>query len=277
MSISIDIESISPSMAKAYLRQNIETNRKPKESKINGYARDMAAGDWKLTGEAIKFANTGELIDGQNRLSAIVQSGATITMLVVRNVESEAMSVIDSGAPRSVADALTILGLTETNSAKDLVAVARIHRAWSAGELPHAGSKDNGRYAGTATELQGYIERNPLVYSATRFASQAKRFLRLPVGAIGVAFSEFKTLSEEDCAEFFERIRSGATSGKGDPFYALQRRVSSDKERIGGSIPPSTALYYLMRTWNAVREGESMDHLQVGSALSGWTSIPAPR
>ena len=46
---SVSVETITPSIAEQYLAKNIK-NRSKKPIKIALYARDMAAGDWGLTG-----------------------------------------------------------------------------------------------------------------------------------------------------------------------------------------------------------------------------------
>src|SRR5664279_4273925 len=74
-----DIEVITPSLAATYLEANIK-NRKVKEKAVQRYAADMVAGEWMLTGEAIKFSDEGSLLDGQNRLRAIVMSRTPIPM-----------------------------------------------------------------------------------------------------------------------------------------------------------------------------------------------------
>lgn len=68
----------------------------------------MASGNWRYTGEGIKFGPDGTLLDGQTRLRAIVLSGVTITMPVWRGIDPDAQLVMDSGRPRSNSDALSM-------------------------------------------------------------------------------------------------------------------------------------------------------------------------
>ena len=46
----------------------------------------MRNGLWELNGAAIVIDEFGNLIDGQHRLSAVVESGTTQQFVVVRNV-----------------------------------------------------------------------------------------------------------------------------------------------------------------------------------------------
>jgi len=69
----------------------------------------MLAGQWKLTGDSIKF-NGSSLIDGQHRLQAIVRSGVTVKCLVVRNLARDVFDVLDTGRSRQAGDVLSGYG-----------------------------------------------------------------------------------------------------------------------------------------------------------------------
>lgn len=277
MPIQTRVETITPAIASKYLERNAPTNRKPKDSKIGLYAREMAAGRWQMTGEAIKFSDDGTLIDGQNRLRAIVRADVPVSMLVVRGLPAEAMPVLDSGSSRTAADALTISGLVQGTDAKNVAATVRGHLAWVNGDIPHAGVKDGGRTAATRLELQDHLEAHPDLIQATHDAVKIYRVLKLPIGSIATARYVFNQIDKVDSDAFFETIISGATNGVGDPLYTLQKRVVSDKSVGTGRISFALGLFYLFRTWNAVRKGESIQKFQVGSALTGWKQIPTPK
>lgn len=64
---------ITPEMAKKYL-QNMKTNRNISFARVNAYARDMERGAWQENGESIVFNKSGQLVNGQHRLAAIVKA-----------------------------------------------------------------------------------------------------------------------------------------------------------------------------------------------------------
>jgi hypothetical protein len=110
------IETITPATAKAYLEKNT-ANRNLREGFVNYLANEMITGRWKLTNQGIAFFTDGTLADGQHRLSAVIQSGATIEMQVTRGMEKDAMSAIDVGAKRSIADFLHLhYGVKDANA-----------------------------------------------------------------------------------------------------------------------------------------------------------------
>ena len=135
--VDAEIVHVTPDTAQSWLSRNT-SNRNLKTTKIALYARDMAAGNWLLTGEAIKFSADGTLLEGQNRLHAVVASGATVPMFVIRGLDPAVQGVMDTGAPRTGGDALTMRGI---NQAKDVAAAASTLLQYRRGLLWHCMSQ----------------------------------------------------------------------------------------------------------------------------------------
>lgn len=110
------IETITPAIAAQYLKKNTN-NRNLRDSFVYYLANEMIAGRWQITNQGIAFFADGQLADGQHRLQAVVQSGITIKVMVTRGLPLDAMSAIDVGAKRSVADFLHLHhGVTDANN-----------------------------------------------------------------------------------------------------------------------------------------------------------------
>jgi hypothetical protein len=108
----IEWEEIGPDLAAEYLKRNV-SNRVVRKGTVAAYARDMRLGHWIPTHQGIAFNDRDELIDGQHRLHAIIDSGATVRMLVTHGIPAEmgemrTMDAVDRGAVRSVADQLQL-------------------------------------------------------------------------------------------------------------------------------------------------------------------------
>ena len=84
---------ITPDMAAQMLERNT-MNRNISQLNVTRYANDMASGAWEQNGETIKIAEDGTILDGQHRLWAIIESGVTVTMIVVYNVRKEARETV---------------------------------------------------------------------------------------------------------------------------------------------------------------------------------------
>ena len=69
--------ALTPELATKLLARNTH-NRTISSSRIRQYAADMAAGNWAFNGEAIKVSEGGQILDGQHRLRAVIESDVTI-------------------------------------------------------------------------------------------------------------------------------------------------------------------------------------------------------
>ena len=86
--LTVEVEIITPDMADTYLQNNAH-HRKVKQKKVDQYVKDLQEGDWHLNGKTITFDKNGRLLGGQHRLNAVVQSGKSLTTLVVRGLDPE--------------------------------------------------------------------------------------------------------------------------------------------------------------------------------------------
>lgn len=101
------VELITPHKAQEYLRNN--HNRPLSKRIVHGYAQQMRRGEWVLTHQGLAFSADGQLLDGQHRLSAIIASGCSVSMLVSRHVPDVAQLSMDIGAKRTVTDAAKLV------------------------------------------------------------------------------------------------------------------------------------------------------------------------
>ena len=103
------ILDITPEMAKEFLKNRNPENRAIRRNTVHSYAEAMKNGGWQLNAEGISFYENGTLRDGHHRLLAIVESGATVRMLVTYDVPNESY-ICDRGLARSAGDVLKMAG-----------------------------------------------------------------------------------------------------------------------------------------------------------------------
>jgi hypothetical protein len=107
---------ITPDLARAWLELRSK-NRAISPIQTKRYVNDMRRNRWRLSGETIKFDNSGRLIDGQHRLTACIEANVTFESWVVWGLDSCAMEVIDSGKKRTPGDMLQIRGVSNPKQA----------------------------------------------------------------------------------------------------------------------------------------------------------------
>lgn len=118
---------MTPEWAEDLLEHNHSYNRNPKDKRIASYAREMASGLWRLTHQAIAVDEDGNLVDGQNRLMAVMRAGVEVPMVLVTGVPRKSMVGVDCGVTRNVADAAKVSG--KPLPATQYASVARIMMA----------------------------------------------------------------------------------------------------------------------------------------------------
>lgn len=107
---------ITPGMAKKCLERNKIENRNLSRGRVNAMVSDLKNGKWVLTHQGIAFDDEGNLLDGQHRLAACVQSGVSFETLVTKGMTKEVCVAIDNTRPRTIIDHAKQLGLDMSTS-----------------------------------------------------------------------------------------------------------------------------------------------------------------
>lgn len=220
------VESINPVKAKAYLATN-HANRPVTPTNVGKLAAAMKAGDWALNGEALKFDDHGNLIDGQHRLHAVIAANATIETLVIRGIARETFNTIDTGRVRSAGDVLAIHGFKNVNI---LAAAAKLVCCHDAGNIYSFSNMSVSNKA-----IEACVENNPglipwcsdhttkHIYSASMRAAISYLYVR-------------KGCSEERVKEFWERLGDGVGLTVDSPVRQLRERFLQIKSKTGENL-----------------------------------------
>lgn len=149
---AFDVEVITPAAASNMLETINVKNRKIRPAVVSRYAAMMKSGDWKLSPEAIVIANTGRLLNGQHRLSAVAKSGVAVRFLVIRGPNEDVFEVLDRGSVRSTADAL--------QSEKRVTEVARLVLSLFHGNTRMTNDPDVARVIGKISKVHADLMEN---------------------------------------------------------------------------------------------------------------------
>jgi hypothetical protein len=105
--------ALTPEMAERIIEHCNLSNRKVRQNKVLEWAEYMNDGVWELRGEII-MTESGELIDGQHRILAVVESGQTVPFIlsiIPTKSAKEVNRYLDSGVPRNLVDYLHFNGV----------------------------------------------------------------------------------------------------------------------------------------------------------------------
>lgn len=111
-SFHTQVVDMTPEWASELLKGNTN-NRGLSRTKVKSFTKQIVNGKWRKTGQGISVASNGRLLDGQTRLSAVVQSGRSVPMVVAWNCDEDSFAVFDTGRARSATDVLKIAGLAQ--------------------------------------------------------------------------------------------------------------------------------------------------------------------
>ena len=207
------VEKIDPATATRWLEQNTH-NRRIRETVTNRYARDMAAGNWELNGEAIKFSGEGILLDGQQRLTAVVRSGATIESLVIFGLPAEAQASLDQGMKRRTADILGLTGETDPFVAAAAIALAMLYE--------RDGMKAQAKAWPSAVEQARWYHDHPGVHHSVELGIKASKTMVIAGGVSAALHLIIAQKHPTQADEFFNEIITGVGSTVDSPVMAYR-------------------------------------------------------
>lgn len=107
--VSVDIRTIGPEEALRLLSTN-SSNRSISSNNVARYTKDILEGRWPLNGETITLDPDGNLLDGQHRLTAVVNANRAVDFIVITGISPEARSTMDTGKSRNGKDIVKMIG-----------------------------------------------------------------------------------------------------------------------------------------------------------------------
>jgi hypothetical protein len=260
--ITTEIIKVSPSMAEKMLGKNVK-NRHMNARAVDRYKDAMLAGEWLVTGEAIKFGADGALLDGQHRLAAIIAADKTIPLVVIKGLPSAAQNVLDTGRARTVGDQLGIAGFVDPNA---LAACAKACIEYEEGRL---GDRSN---SPSTPRVMEFVEGNGLLAFAVSKGRGINKGCDLRPAVAAMALYELMKIDDSAAQEFFERLTDGVNLPSGSPILTLRAKLRSVHDEHTW-LPIDVLVSLVFRTWNAWRAGRKLSSLML---YRNGEPIPCP-
>lgn len=251
--ITHSIEEVTPAMAERMLEKN-SVNRDISKPSVDQYARSMASGLWLPS--VIWIDTEGNIIDGQHRLTAVVQSGHKIKFIIVRNAPKMMQDVLDTGKKRTIKDVLSFKG---EENAQQLGAIARLVNLVVTQRIGLAQMNLSNE------ELLGTIEMYPDMRPAAEIAEWAKynRAFNMNPSVIGTAWWLIaRKFSADEATRFINRVCTLVGEREGSPILALNKRVS-EMRKNNQRFSVRDQLAVLLKVWNYDATGRSIRSITV--------------
>ncbi|CCH02049.1 hypothetical protein FAES_4049 [Fibrella aestuarina BUZ 2] len=264
-SMTVGLEEITPEVARTMLADN-QNNRTLTNRHVDFLAEQMRAGKWQVTGEPIKIATTGRLLDGQHRLMAVVKSDTTQSFWVARNCDPEIFSVLDTGRVRRAADVLSIEGYKNVSALSGLIRLVILHQQ---GRLSSWGVKTRTLTNQDIVDFQRQEDMTPYINVGVTLYAKSRL---LTTTEYAFLYYLLGKLDNEQALAFVKRIASGAGLVDNSPELLLRQRLEAGQMgRL--NLSNIERLTLCIKAWNARRGGEALTVLRV-SASEGF---PTPK
>ena len=254
----------TPAKAQACIEKG-GANRKLSEARVVQYTSAMKAGAWKKNGETIKISTNGQVMDGQHRLKAVVESNKTSEMRTVRNVTPSVILTVDDGFKRTTAHALTIIGEASTTTlAHSLMLIVR----WQDGTLDSLRTRRNIQRPRRDEQLKALKKNGEIrTYLAMPMARKQKLLTR----SVFCFLYYVCGISDQDKAdEFFTSLETGLNLNQASPIYVLRERLIKSRMETSNSLRLDTTakIQITIKAWNAFVKGTTIKMLRTPKTAS---------
>lgn len=235
---STRVETVTPELAAEWLTRN-RRNRALQARAVKALVDAIKAGEWRMTHQGVAFGSDGNLYDGQHRLTAIVEAGVAVPMLVTRGLERAALDAIDTGQVRKAHDVLSIADGIHIDHHRRAILIA-------ADELVRNGTLNGVRLRANVHILRSAMQEHgddmDAVIAVAGITGRLKN-----AAVIAPLVITHRTLPSQTI-EFAECFASGAEMAAGHPALALRNFVLVQYAK-GGSHTARNDL--AMRTFSA--------------------------
>jgi hypothetical protein len=254
--VSATVVNVTPKLAEELLAKNAR-NRNIRASRVAEYAREMQAGNWLINGETIVVSESGNLLNGQHRLKAVIKADVAVPMLLATGVAESAFPTLDAGLSRKAADTLNLRGVA---SATRVAAMARL-------VLNYVNdSKINDRRS--PREIDEVVRDHPEIIDYTNAYRRLIALGRTGAAACVMIADRFSGKSPL-VTEFAEGVMSGADLAEGDVRLAYRNRmIGLNRSGAGFQITNITSWHYTQVAIDHWVSGRPRTQLRLGAGES---------
>lgn len=268
------VETITPKKAQKYLEANTH-NRRVRNKTVQFYAKQMAEGDWELTGEPIIFSNEGVLLNGQHRLHACIESNTSFKTFVVRGSPDESFAKIDQNIPRQASD---IVGREGFAQAIRKSAASRIILAFE--DLEDAVGDDYSQPAlntkRSHAEILAFVGNYDEILSegCSIIIKDDGTSICKPPAVFVALYAIFALKNRKRAKEFFHQLVSGEVLERDDPASRLRQVLISSLSQPNVKRKKQWILAVTIKAWNLFLQDKQIRQLKFGENEK-WPRIRA--
>jgi len=249
--IKTRIELITPERARCILNQNT-ANRPLVKRNLENLKLAIKTGQWKMNGDTIRITKDGDLLDGQHRLMAIVETGIACESLIIEGLCNDVFTTIDQGAVRTLGHMMALGGTKNYTATASIIPLLINYKS---GIQPMRVAKNK-----TKEDLLGFYDmQKQFVDEAAAFTTSSK-ILRswFSPAYLGFLYYTFCEINKYDADLFFDILKTGLQKDdKTQPIVLREKiiQILSSPLRKEDSLTKSA---YCIFAWNAFRSDKKI-------------------
>lgn len=270
--LTMEYVEVTPDMAWDFLSRTTIKNRFITQSTVHKYARQIMAERWCVTGEALKFDDVGNLLDGQHRLWGFIETGLeSAVFLVIKNIPASSQSFIDTPKPRTPANTLEMEGVPDPRIA---AATVKMLNEYEHNRMPGSSAW---RVALDNQGIYQYTLDHPDVLTSVSAVADSKGLKDLGKPAT-IAFTHCVTsrLNPTVAADFWRRIAEADYDGLGDPVQRIRERLIIARRQPHSTVSPTMTAALVFKAWNAAVRGRTIGNLNWVQRGEKMEKFPVP-
>lgn len=264
--IKIEIKSeillITPSLAAEFLSRNVK-NRKLNNSVVQEYKRQILDGQWQLTPQGISFNEYNELMDGQHRLTAILEANKGVNMFVFYNVPDNSFKVLDTGFKRNTNQIFAMNGIKY--AMEKAAGIRRFILMENTSTNALANIKNNTNVS--STSIYEYYQNNKILIDdltsiAIAYYNKTPFFSKANILAIILHLHITRKHSIITIQGFFDQLFHGRTINN-NGIELLRSKLIQSALMPSLKIKETVKLVLLKKVWNAYIKGVKIKKLML--------------
>lgn len=255
---------LTPETAAELLNHNT-MNRPLRQPHVNRIAAQIASGKWQFNGDTIKISDTGDVLDGQHRLWAIMEAKVPVETIVVRGIEKEAFSTMDAiRQPRSGGDTIARLG--QVSRRNEIATALSWLIRWQRDIIE---SFRDPRNRIENSDIEEAFKIHPQIIRAVERCARFRGVVN--VGTLAFAYYVMTNRNAELAERMIETLENPSAIAIDDPFFRLRCYFVDDR---GKRKEPLSVIAYIFKAANAAASDDKIKVLKWSNQGSHPESFP---
>lgn len=254
---------LTPEEASKYLERNND-NRPINRKNVNKYVKAIKEGTFVPTGDCILIDKYGNLLNGQHRLTAIVETGIPVYIDIKYGVEPDVKFIINEGRPTTTTDKGTMFLSKYDISPKMYAPIAKTIEF-----INNKGKLTKNKLDYSPYDIISFFENNEKSLNILRKISNHASQKKNPFGNASHALMKevvFHIIDTEKAQEFFDSIYD-CSFLKGTPTHTLwmwlNKRKENNKNARWGARGEEELDAAINVAWNAFIKGKTLEKIRI--------------